>query len=48
MNNEKGTARRIIVVVSCSLLIVISLITSLAQIPATQIGRIYDEGQIWE
>lgn len=29
--------------VSCGLLIVISLITSLSQIPATQIGRIYDE-----
>ena len=44
MNNEKGTARRIIVVVGCSLLIVISLITSLSQITGTtQIGRIYDE-----
>jgi hypothetical protein len=43
VNNRKSRARRIITVVSCSLLIVISLITSLSQIPATQIGRIYDE-----
>jgi hypothetical protein len=48
MNNEKGTARRIIVVVSCSLLIVISLVTSLLQIPAmsSQSRRTYDQEYI--
>jgi hypothetical protein len=45
VNNQKGTAIRIIVVVSCSLLIVISLVTSLQQIPAmsSPTGRSYDE-----
>jgi hypothetical protein len=48
MNNEKGTTRRIIVVVSCSLLIVISLVTSLLQIPAmsSQSRRTYDQEYI--
>jgi hypothetical protein len=44
VNNRKSRARRKIIVASCTSLIIISLITSLQQIPAvSQSRRIYDE-----
>jgi hypothetical protein len=47
VNNGKDRSRRIIIVVTCGVLIIISLITSLSQIPATESAtefvRIYDE-----
>jgi hypothetical protein len=43
VNNGRDRARKRIIVVTCGILIIISLKTSLEQIPATQTGRTYDE-----
>jgi hypothetical protein len=46
-NNPKGRAKRIIIVISCTSLIAISVITSLQQIPTiSQTIKIYDKGYI--